>query len=72
MGKCKQRDMVVTKEKKMSTKYLKDARTFIADIYFSVKHLHYDICESLSNYLSSSFGYAPGRGRFPDNERVLR
>lgn len=71
MGKIK-KNAVAKTDKKMSARYIKELRKLIANMYYSAKNLHSEICESLSNYLSSSFGYAPGRGRFPDDECLLR
>jgi len=58
-----------TKEHKKAH-YLKGLRNIFAGLYSSAKNVHVTIFDNLSDYISNSFGYAPGRGKFPD-EKLL-
>lgn len=72
MGKFVKKNVVAKNEKKMSAKYAADLKKFFTSIYSSAKNLHSDFFERLSTYLGSSFGYAPGRGQFPDEGKLFK
>lgn len=50
---------------------LKEIKKMMVDFYASAKNVHVTICDNLNSYISNSFGYAPGKGRFPKNENLL-
>jgi len=50
---------------------LRELKKVLINFYDSAKTIHVTIYDNLSSYISSSFGYAPGRGNFPRNENLL-
>ena len=50
---------------------IKELRKIMANFYASAKNVHITVCDNLNSYISNSFGYAPGKGRFPKNENLL-
>lgn len=65
-----ERSNTISKKDRRSS-LLKEIKKMMVDFYASAKNAHVTICDNLNSYISSSFGYAPGKGRFPRNENLL-
>ena len=67
----KDQKAVVKHDKSKDAHYMKEVRKFFVNMYRSAGRFHKDMCDSLSKYISSNFGYAPGRGNFPNEGNYL-